>query len=69
MSPSIIERVPYGCTPREPLQPWQRRNLWRCKYDRLTVEQQLDPGEWPFVPSAVHSLSKSEMTNPKELIR
>lgn len=69
MSPSIIERVPYGCDPRERLEPWERLSLWRCKYDRLTIEQQLDPGEWPFVPSAVHGLSKSEMTDPKELVR
>lgn len=69
MSPCIIERVPYGCDPRERLEPWQRRNIWRCRYDSLTVEQQLDPGEWPFVKTAVSLLRKDEMTDVRELLK
>ena len=63
-----VERVT-GRWPLPAPTPRQRVLRWAALYGQTTLEQQTSGGSWPFVPSAVHSLSKSEMTEPKELIR
>jgi hypothetical protein len=36
-------------------------------YGQTTVEQRIEPGAWPFQPSAVHSLPKHQTTDPRQL--
>jgi hypothetical protein len=64
-----IDSAPRGSDPLPKPEPRQRLTLWRCKYDRCTIEQQTEPGAWPFSPSAVHTLPRELQTDPKELIR
>jgi hypothetical protein len=51
------------------LKPEERIQRWRAAYDRLPIEEQIAPGEWPFVPSAVHALPRDRQTDPRELLR
>jgi hypothetical protein len=64
-----VERTARGMAPMLPPKPWQRINRWAAKYGQTTVEQQLAPGAWPFVPSAVHELPKSALVDVRELVR
>jgi len=63
-----VERV-IGRWPMPEQRACQRRNLWRAKYDRCTIEQQTGPGEWPFVKTAVSGLHRDLQTDVRELIR
>lgn len=65
----FIERVPRGCKPLKPMSRRQRLVRWMALYGQTTVEQRIEPGEWPFQPSAVHSLPKSQQVDPRELAR
>jgi hypothetical protein len=61
-----VERV-VGRWPMPRLQPWQRVNTWRAKYDRCTIEQQTEPGDWPLVKTAVSGLHRELQTDPRQL--
>lgn len=64
-----VERTARGMAPMLPPKPWQRINRWAAQYSQTTVEQRIEPGAWPFMPSAVHELPRKQMTDPRELIR
>ncbi|MFN7782259.1 MAG: hypothetical protein ACK5PG_05955 [Lysobacterales bacterium] len=64
-----VERSPHGFDPMVPPKPWQRINRWAAKYGQTTVEQRIEPGTWPFTPSAVHELPRSALTDVRELVR
>lgn len=65
-----VERVPRGrgARPLRTPQPCERAEVWRSMYDRLTPEQQLAPGAWPFVASAVSGLPRCLLSDPRDLI-
>lgn len=65
----FVERTARGVAPMPPAEKWQRLNRWAALYGHCTIEQQLAPGEWPFVASAVHELPKAQQTDPRELVR
>jgi hypothetical protein len=65
----FVERTARGVAPMAPPEKWQRMNRWAALYGRCTIEQQLAPGAWPFVASAVHKLPKAQQTDPRELVR
>lgn len=65
----FVERTARGVAPMAPPEKWQRMNRWAALYGRCTIEQQLAPGAWPFVPSAVHALPKSALVDVRELVR
>lgn len=64
-----VERTARGMAPMEPPKPWQRINRWAAQYSQTTVEQRIEPGTWPFTPSAVHELPRSALTDVRELVR
>ncbi|DAZ90909.1 TPA_asm: hypothetical protein Cy-LDV1_g35 [Cyanophage Cy-LDV1] len=64
-----VERTARGMAPMIPPKPWQRINRWASKYGQTTVEQRIDPGTWPFTPTAVHAVKRSELTDVRELVR
>jgi hypothetical protein len=64
-----VERIPKGARPLPSPTRRQRLQRWAALYGRCTIEQQLAPGEWPFVASAVHELPKAQQTDPRELVR
>lgn len=65
----FIERVPRGCNPLKPMSRRQRLVRWMALYGQTTVEQRIEPGEWPFQPSAVHELPRSALTDVRGLVR
>lgn len=64
-----VERTARGCRPLPPMSRRQRLHRWMALYGQTTVEQQVEPGTWPFTPSAVHAVKRSEMTDVRELVR
>ncbi len=64
-----VERTARGCRPLPPMTRRQRLHRWMALYGQTSIEQQVEPGTWPFTPSAVHELSSNQMTDPRELIR
>jgi len=62
-----VERIPKGSRPLPSPTRRQRLQRWAALYGQTTIEQQLAPGEWPFVASAVHELPKSQQTDPRQL--
>lgn len=63
-----VERI-VGRWPMPGLAPRDRVEIWRILYDRCTIEQQTEPGAWPFAPTAVHTLPRELQTDPRELVR
>lgn len=61
-----VERTARGCRPLPPMTRRQRLHRWMALYGQTTVEQQVEPGTWPFTPSAVHELPRSEQTDPRQ---
>ncbi len=39
--PAILERTHYGRWPKPPMTPKERREIWRRRWETLTVEQTL----------------------------
>lgn len=64
-----VERTARGCRPLPPMSRRQRLHRWMALYSQTTVEQQTAAGDWPFTPSAVHELPRSEQTDPRRLAR
>jgi len=64
-----VERIPKGARPLPSPTRRQRLQRWAALYGQTTIEQQTDPGAWPFVPSAVHKLPKSALVDVRELVR
>lgn len=69
-----IERVPkgHGAMPLPPMPAENRARRWRALYDQVPIEQQIEPGGWPFpapIKTAVHALPSELQTDPRELIR
>ena len=64
-----VERTARGCRPLPPMSRRQRLHRWMALYSQTTVEQQTAAGAWPFTPSAVHAVKRSELTDVRELVR
>ncbi len=64
-----VERIPKGARPLPSPTRRQRLQRWAALYGQTTIEQQTDPGAWPFAPSAVHELPKSDLVDVRELVR
>jgi hypothetical protein len=41
--PALIERTYYGRWPKPPLSSNERREIWRRRWETLTVEQTIEP--------------------------
>ena len=63
-----VECMPQPRLPGEPLDNAHRKKLWDRRREWLTVEQQI-AGSWPFKPTAVHALTRAQMTDPRELLQ
>jgi hypothetical protein len=61
-----VERV-VGRWPMPASTPRQRVQRWAALYGQTTIEQQTEPGAWPFSPSAVHNMPRELQTNPRQL--
>lgn len=64
-----VERTARGCRPLPPMTRRQRLHRWMALYGQTSIEQQVEPGTWPFTPSAVHTVKRSELTDVRELVR
>lgn len=64
-----VERTARGCRPLPPMSRRQRLHRWMALYGQTSIEQQVEPGTWPFTPSAVHAVKRSELTDVRELVR
>lgn len=61
-----VEHVP-GRWPHPTPTRRQRVQRWAALYGQTTIEQQVQGGEWPFTPTAVHALPKGQQTDPRQL--
>lgn len=61
LCPSIIQRTRFGETPQVP-DDAERLSEWTLKYTRIPLEDRLGL-------TAVHTVKRSDMTDPRELIR
>ena len=64
-----VERTARGCRPLPPMTRRQRLHRWMALYGQTSIEQQVETGTWPFTPSAVHAVKRSELTDVRELVR